>query len=439
MAYSNEKTSGDRQKPMIDPGALPPVALISQDIPAPEVEDISRVLDQGFSRLGLSKKVQPGQRVALTGGSRGISDMAPVLKHTVSFLRSLGAEPYISPAMGSHGGATASGQASLLAKLGISEKTMGAPVESHMDTKDLGKTSFGFPVLVGEDFTMADWIVVVNRVKPHTSYRGEVESGLLKMLAIGMGKQAGAEQSHAQFFNHGFEKVVKEISSRILAKLPILCGIGLVENRLEKTALLEVLDPAEFGVVEPKLLARARELMGRLPFDAADLLIVDEMGKNVSGSGMDSNVTGRIYNQATPEPPVQRFRRIYVRDLTRESEGNALGVGTADFCARRLADKIDPVKTRINCVTATVPEKGRIPIICDSDLDGIGCGLLSAGVSEPKSARIVWIKNTLELGWMRISAALEDEARALEGIRFLSPFEPFPFDSGGQLPFDLFR
>ncbi|MFO8090926.1 MAG: lactate racemase domain-containing protein [Desulfatiglandaceae bacterium] len=438
MHYKDKKSAG-RQERLLDPGVLPPVALISQDIPAPELEDIPRKLAQGFTRLGLSNKVKPGQRVALTGGSRGITDMAAVLRHTVIFLRSLGAEPYISPAMGSHGGATASGQASLLARLGISEETMGAPIVSSMETRDLGKTSFGLPVLVGENFTDADWIIVVNRVKPHTSYRGEVESGLLKMLAIGMGKQAGAEQSHAQFFQHGFEKVVKEISSRIVEKLPILCGIALVENRLEKTALLEVLDPTEFAVVEPKLLSHARELMGRVPFDNVDLLIVDQMGKNVSGSGMDSNVTGRIYNQATPEPPVQRFRRIYVRDLTDESEGNALGVGTADFCARRLADKIDPVKTRINCVTATVPEKGRVPIICESDLDGIACGLLSCGVSEPKTARIVWIKNTLELELMRISTALEGDARALEGIRFLSPFEPFPLDSSGRLPFDLFR
>jgi len=439
MTHHKEKTSDDPQKPILDPGLLPPVALVSQDIPAPEIKDVSSKLQQGFSRLGISGKIQPGQRVALTGGSRGIADMASVLRHTVGFLRSLGAEPYISPAMGSHGGATASGQASLLAKLGITEKTMGAPIVSRMETRDLGRTSFGLPVLIGEDFTDADWVIVVNRVKPHTSYRGEVESGLLKMLAIGMGKQAGAEQSHAQFFQHGFKKVVREISSRVLEKLPILCGIALVENRLEKTALLEVLDPLEFSDVEPKLLSRARELMGRVPFDNVDLLIVDQMGKNVSGAGMDSNVTGRIYNQATPEPPVQRFRRIYVRDLTDESEGNALGVGTADFCARRLADKIDPVKTRINCVTATVPEKGRVPIICESDLDGIACGLISAGLSEPGSARIVWIKNTLQLGLMGISKALEAEARALEGIRFLSPFEPFPFDSTGQLPFDRFH
>jgi hypothetical protein len=438
MHYKDKK-SVDRQEPLLDSRVLPPVALIRQDIPAPTPEDIFGKLDQGFARLGISKEVKPGQKVALTGGSRGITDMAGVLRHTASFLRSLGADPYISPAMGSHGGATASGQASLLAKLGITEKTMRAPVVSHMETREVGKTSFGLPVLVGEDFTNADWIVVVNRVKPHTSYRGEVESGLLKMLAIGMGKQAGAEQSHAQFFQHGFEKVVKEISSRIIEKLPILCGIAIVENRLEKTALLEVLDPSEFADVEPKLLSRSRELMGRVPFDNVDLLIVDQMGKNVSGSGMDSNVTGRIYNQATPEPMVQRFRRIYVRDLTDESEGNALGVGTADFCARRLAEKIDPVKTRINCVTATVPEKGRVPIICDSDLDGIACGLISAGVSEPRSARIVWIKNTLELEFMRISPALESEARSLKGVRFLSQFEFFPFDSSGQLPFDLFR
>jgi hypothetical protein len=425
-------------KPLIDPETLPMMALIGQDIPAPEIRDIAQRLNRGFSRLDLSKKIRPGQRVALTGGSRGITDMAGVLKQTVSFLRSLGAEPYISPAMGSHGGATARGQSELLSRLGISEKTMGAPVLSSMETRNLGNTSFGLPVLVGEDFARADWVIVINRVKPHTSYRGDVESGLLKMLAIGMGKQAGAEQCHAQFFQHGFQKVVKEISARIIESLPILCGVALVENRMEKTAVIEVLDPAEFADAEPGLLSQARQLMGRVPFENVDLLIVDRMGKNISGSGMDSNVTGRIYNQATAEPPVQRFRRIYVRDLTDESDGNALGVGTADFCARRLVDKMDPVKTRINCVTATVPEKGRVPIVCESDLDGIGCGLLSAGVSVPSEARIVWIKNTLELELMKISKALETEGRKLEGARFVSRFEPFHFDSGGQLPFDCF-
>jgi glyoxylase-like metal-dependent hydrolase (beta-lactamase superfamily II) len=426
------------EKPPMDPASLPPVALIRQDVPAPELEDIAASLDKGFARLDLARKVKPGQKVALTGGSRGITDMAKVLRRTASFIRSLGAEPYLSPAMGSHGGATGSGQTRLLEHLGITEETVGAPIVSRMETRELGRTSFGMPVLIGEDFIRADWVIVVNRVKPHTSFRGSVESGLLKMLAIGMGKRDGAEQSHAHFFRHGFETVLRETSAMVIEKLPLLCGIALVENRLEKTADLEVLAPEQFAEREPGLLARARDLMGKVPFEQADLLIVDEMGKNLSGSGMDSNVTGRIYNQATSEPSFHRFRRIYVRDLTTPSEGNALGVGTADFCARRLADKIDPEKTRINCVTATVPEKGRVPIVCDSDLAGVAYGLLSAGVSNPLHSRIIWIRNTLDLEFMKISPALEKEARGIAGVEFLSPFKPLPFDLIGQLPFGWF-
>ncbi|MBN2032800.1 MAG: hypothetical protein JW836_05945 [Deltaproteobacteria bacterium] len=422
----------------MDSSLLPPMALIRQNIPAPELEDIKPRLDEGFARLKLAQKVKPGHKVVLTGGSRGITDMLTVLRHTVGFLRSLGAQPYVSPAMGSHGGATVSGQNRLLAHLGICEEKVGAPIISHMETKEIGRTSFGLPVLIGEDFIQADWIIVVNRVKPHTSYRGKVESGLLKMLAVGMGKRNGAEQSHAHFSRRGFEKAVDEISSVVIEKLPVLCGIALVENHLKRTAALEVLSPEEFAEKEPKLLARARNLMARVPFNQVDLLIVDEMGKNVSGSGMDSNVTGRIYNQVTPEPTRHQFRRIYVRDLTPQSEGNALGVGTADFCARRLVEKIDREKTRINCVTAAVPEKGRIPIMCDSDLEGFTYGLLSAGVVEPYSSRVIWIKNTLDLEYIKISEALEAEAQEIKGVAFLSPFEPLTFDHTGQLPFDWF-
>jgi glyoxylase-like metal-dependent hydrolase (beta-lactamase superfamily II) len=426
------------QRPPMDSTMLPPVALIRQVTPAPELEDITATLHKGFAGLDLARRVKPGQKVALTGGSRGITDMAKVIRHTAGFLRSLGAEPYVAPAMGSHGGASGSGQSRLLARLGITEETVGAPIVSHMETRELGRTSFGMPVLIGEDFIRADWIIVVNRVKPHTSFRGSVESGLLKMLAVGMGKRDGAERSHAHFLRHGFETVVRETSAMVMDKLPLLCGIALVENRLEKTAELEVLAPEQFAEREPRLLARARDLMGKVPFEQADLLIVDEMGKNLSGSGMDSSVTGRIYNQAVSEPSFQKFRRIYVRDLTAPSEGNALGVGTADFCARRLVDKIDAEKTRINCVTAAVPEKGRVPIVCDSDLAGVAYGLQSAGVSSPLQARIIWIKNTLDLEFMKISPALEAEARGIAGVEFLLPFKPMPFDPMGQLPFDWF-
>jgi hypothetical protein len=340
--------------------------------------------------------------------------------------------------MGSHAGATASGQAELLARLGITPEKVGAPIRSSMEVDNLGVTRLGRPVLVGRDFSRADHIVVVNRVKPHTSFRGKVESGLCKMLAIGMGKERGARTAHAQFYRHGFEPVVLAIVALALERLPILAGVGLVENRRERTAELRVCPPEDFVETDAALLERARQLMGRVPFSEVDLLIIDEMGKNISGSGMDSNVTGRILNQVSPEPPERQFKRIYVRDLTPESQGNALGVGAADFVSQRLVDKIDAVKTRVNCVTASVPEKGRVPLAYARDAKAIRDALYSAGVEDLARSRVVWIKNTLELTRMYVSEALAGEALSLEGMSLAGGPAAMPFDQEGNLPFGLF-
>lgn len=418
---------------------LPQIALLRQRIPAPELTDPLDELRRGLSALELGGRLRPGARVAVTAGSRGVTDMLPVLREVVAHLKSLGAEPFVAPAMGSHGGATDQGQAEVLKKLGITEQSVGAPIVSNVETVQIADSSYGEPVLVGRDFAEADHVVLVNRVKPHTSFRGVVESGLFKMMVIGMGKPAGARVAHRLFLRHGFEPVVLEFSRHIMEKLPILCGVALVENRLERTAALEVLEPGRFLEVEKELLVKARELMGRVPFEDVALLVVDEIGKNISGAGLDSNVTGRIMHQATPEPRPQRFRRIYLRDLTDESGGNALGMGTADFISRRLREKIDLEKTRINCVTATVPEKGRIPITYDHDRQAILDALSSAGVSRPQEARMVWIKNTLELDYMWISGALADEARSNPQLELLTEFRELPFDQDGDLPFDSFR
>jgi hypothetical protein len=277
-------------------------------------------------------------------------------------------------------------------------------------------------------------VVVVNRVKPHTSFRGSVESGLLKMTVLGMGKAEGAQMAHRMFFRHGFEAVVHDLAGIVLERLSVLCGIALVENRLEQTARIEVCEKGRFAEVDRTLLKEARQLIGKIPFFDVDLLIVDEMGKNISGSGMDSNVTGRIFHQATPEPKQRQFRRIYVRDLTPETDGNALGVGTADFVSRRLAEKIDPEKTRINCITASVPEKGRIPMIYDRDKDAVRDALSSAGVNDPGAARLVWIKNTLSVDRFWISEALAADADRTETVRLESEFSCLPFDEDGNLP-----
>ena len=417
---------------------FPKMVMVKNQIPAPEPVDVPFEVRRGLEALNLVGKVEPGQKVAITAGSRGVTDMAGAIAAVAAYFKGLGAEPFVAPAMGSHGGATDQGQADMLEHLGITQETMGVPIKSSMATEVIGETSYGQPVVIGRDFVQADHVVVVNRVKPHTSFRGIVESGLCKMLTIGMGKEAGAKLAHSQFYQHGFEQVVREIAGVVMGQVPVLCGVALVENHYEKTAHLKVCGPREFMKTDAEMLEKARRLMGIVPFKQVDLLIVDEMGKNVSGSGMDSNVTGRIMNQVTPEPTERQFKRIFVRDLTPESEGNALGVGTADFTARRLVDKIDLHKTRVNCITASVPEKGRIPLAYDDDKGAVIDALSTVGIDDGSQARVVWIKNTLELGCMFVSQAMLQESEAMENITVEGEPLVMPFDDQGNLPFGLF-
>ncbi len=417
---------------------FPKIVMVRNEIPAPESVDVPFEVRRGLEALNLAAQVKPGQRVAITAGSRGVADMVRAIAAVVAYFKELGAQPFVAPAMGSHGGATDQGQANMLSHLGITEESVGAPIQSSMATDQIGETSFGQPVVVGRDFVQADHVVVINRVKPHTSFRGMLESGLCKMLTIGMGKHAGAKLAHAQFYQHGFEPVVREIAGVVMHKVPVLCGVALVEDHHEHTAFLRVCGPREFMKVDAEMLEKARGLMGRVPFHNVDLLIVDEMGKNVSGSGMDSNVTGRVMNQVTPEPTERQFKRIFVRDLTPESEGNALGVGTADFTTNHLVQKIDLQKTRVNCITASVPEKGRIPLAYDTDQEAVTAALQTVGMDDFTTARVVWIKNTLELGRMLISEAMVEEAQAMANLTLEGSPRAMPFDQKGNLPVGLF-
>jgi len=417
---------------------FPKIAMVKNHIPAPEAVDVPFEVRRGLDTLNLANQVKPGARVAITAGSRGVTDMRAAIAAVVDYLKGLGAEPFVAPAMGSHGGATDQGQADMLEHLGITQETVGAPIKSSMATEVIGETSYGQPVVIGRDFLEADHVVVVNRVKPHTSFRGVVESGLCKMLTIGMGKHAGAKLAHSQFYAHGFEQVVREIAGVVMGRVPVLCGVALVEDYREQTAHLAVCGPREFMKTDSEMLQKARRLMGLVPFKNVDLLIVDEMGKNVSGSGMDSNVTGRVMNQVTPEPTERQFKRIFVRDLTPESEGNALGVGTADFTTRRLVDKIDLHKTRVNCLTASVPEKGRIPFAYDHDREAISDALSTVGIEDGSLVRLVWIKNTLELGQMLVSQSLLPEVADMENVEVVGEIQDMPFDEQGDLPVGLF-
>ncbi len=407
---------------------LPPVALVGQEIAAPREPDPLAALDRGLAAAGVLARVEPGQKVALTAGSRGIRDLAAVLAHLGQRLRERGALPFVAPAMGSHGGATGPGQAAVLAHLGLAEAQTGLPVVSDMATVELGRTSFGLPVLMGQDFARADHVVIVNRVKPHTSFRGQVESGLNKMLAIGMGKHAGALASHQQFFRHGFEPVVREVAAIALAELKVLCGVALVENRREETARLEVVMPGRFWEAERELLALARRLMGRVPFADVDLLIVDEMGKNISGTGMDTNIIGFWRRFGGAKDPV--YHTLVVRDLTPESHGNAMGIGFADLIPRALVEKIDLTATYTNGIASNTWSIVRIPITLDHDRACIETALAKHAAG---SARVIRIRNTLALDTLSVSENLLPVLDGNPCIEIAGIPEDMGFDAIGNL------
>ncbi len=412
---------------------LPKIFKLRQKIDAPRLENSEKRVNELLDQFEIQKKVKRGERIALTAGSRGIRDKPQVLKAIIERLKDLGASPYVVPCMGSHGGATAKGQIEVLESLGITEQSVGAPILSSIEVEKIGKTEFGMPVLIDRNLCNVDKIIVVNRIKPHTDFRGAFESGLIKMMVIGMGKPEGAMMAHRLTIKHGFPAVLTEAGSMILKKLPIFFGVGIIENPYDETAFIDLLRPEEMMEKEKVLLKKAKRLMPRLPFDHADILIVDELGKNVSGAGMDTNVIGRINFIGSFKPEKPRITRIFVRDLTEATHGNACGIGMADYTTKRLVEKIDYPSTYINCITSMTPEDGRVPIFFEKDGDALSAACDNSGVFDPKDLRILWIKNTLELQYLYASQSLLKEVRLNSKLDVLSRFFDFPFDENGNL------
>jgi hypothetical protein len=407
---------------------------IRQKIASPKLADVEKEMNSQLDRFGLAGKVKPGERIAITAGSRGIRDKAKVLKVIVSRLKALGAKPFIVPCMGSHGGGTAEGQVKMLHHLGITESYVGAPIISSMEVKEIGRTSFGTPVLIDKNICeQADKIIVVNRIKPHTDFDHEVESGISKMIIIGMGKHKGALMAHRLTIKHGFATMFKEVLPVIRRALPFFFGVGIIENQYDQTASLHILEPQNFYEGEKELLKKAREIMPRLPFKQMDVLVVDEIGKNISGAGMDPNVTGRLFFIGSPPLKEPKITRIFVRDLTPETEGNAIGIGFAEYTTTRLAKKIDPVPTAINAITGMGPECGRIPIAFDKDRDALQAAYDNSGVIDPKDLRLVWVKNTLELEYLWVSEPMLQEAKANPNLEVVSAPQDIPFDKNGNM------
>ena len=393
---------------------FPRVFRLRQEFPRPRVADVRTEVDRQLQRLGLGSTIAAGDSVAITAGSRGIANIVEILAACVRHLRALGAEPLVVPAMGSHGGATAEGQVDVLRRYGVTEASVGCPIRSSMETDVVFETSLGFPVHADRNAHGADHVLIVGRVKAHTMFAGPVESGLCKMLLIGLGKQAGARIYHSIAQTTDFQSVVEAAVPRLTRELNVAGGLAIVENAYEETALLEAVPPGAFLTREPEILTAAKALAPRLPFDEVDVLILDEIGKDISGSGMDTNVVGRKYddNKASPgETP--RVLRIVIRDLTKATHGNAAGVGIGDFVTRRLYEKIEFEATRINCMTAGHIGGAKVPPVFESDAEAVAAALGTLGLTPPTDARLLWIKNTLELTEMWAgSAYLEPLKRA---------------------------
>ena len=411
---------------------FPMMYRIRQRFDDAKVENIGQAVEAELRRLSLTS-VKPGQQVAITGGSRGIADIADILKAVVEHIKSFDAQPFIFPAMGSHGGATAEGQIAVLEQLGITESYLNAPVLSSMDVTEIARTQDDVPVYVDRNALAADHIVVINRIKSHTKFKGPIESGLMKMMAIGMGKLKGAEFYHKAAIQHTFPRIITDAARMVIRRTPVLCALGIIENAYGNTSLVAAIKPDEIENKEKELLLLSKKLMAGLPFNDIDLLIVDEMGKDISGVGIDPNVTGRNRDLlGVFDHPVQ-VKRLFVRDLTAKSKGNAVGIGLADLTTQRLVDKIDYGATYKNCITGISPEKAAVPMHFETDRQAIEVGLGSMGLIPPENSKIVRIKNTNRLETVEVSETFADELQQRSDLEIIGQPQSMEFDEEDNL------
>jgi hypothetical protein len=380
----------------------------------------------------LCEWVPPGGRIAISVGSRGIAGISCIARAAVEAVRSLGFDPFLVAAMGSHGGGTAEGQRALLAELGVTEESVGCAIRTEMETVVLGTNSFGLPIHFDRNAHHADGIVLLNRIKPHTSFTGRYESGLLKMLTIGLGKREGAAQVH-KLGLPGLRAMLPEVGAFLLNRTRVVLGIAILENAREHTAKVVAVEPEELLEVEPRLLDESRELMGRLPFDQIDVLVVGKLGKNYSGTGMDPNVIGRQRVETMPDLPRPVITRLAVLDLSDETRGNANGIGLADLTTQRLARKIDPEPTWVNNLTSNFLTRARVPLALPNDREVIATSLDTCWRTEHQQARMVLIPNTLELTTLWVTQPLAADVEAHPELAIDTDFLPIPLDDEGNL------
>lgn len=409
---------------------MPLVALYRQSFNAAPLADPEACLARGLAPFSAAS-VRPGQRVAIAVGSRGIRSLANLVKTAVDVFRDAGASSVVVPAMGSHGGGTGPGQREVLAGLGITETAVGAPIDAQEDTVALDPLRTP-RIFFSRSALAADHLVVINRVKPHTKFRAPIESGLCKMLTIGLGHRAGAVDYHQTAVDTGFG-IIETSARKILQRVNLLCGIALIEDAQGNLAHLKVIPPHRLIEEEKALLRQATGLMARIPIDGIDILVVDHMGKDISGIGMDSNVTGRhrdITGDFFAHPHV---RRIFARDLSPGADGNGNGIGLADFTTRRLLDALDMEKTRVNALAAISPEKAALPMAFDTDRQALDACFRTCGRSSAEDARLVRIQSTRDLAIMVMSQAMAADAESIPELVRIGPWQPLAFDAAENL------
>ncbi|MCX5895320.1 MAG: lactate racemase domain-containing protein [Proteobacteria bacterium] len=416
----------------LDSIQIPDMAECHWDYPCPAISNLENTLKTTLHRASLANRIKSGQRIAITAGSRGISQIATILAILCHELKKLHAEPFIVPAMGSHGGGTLEGQIALLNSYGITSQRLGVPIKGSEKAIEIGRTAEGMPVYMDEAAFTSDGIIVVNRIKSHTSFQSTTESGICKMLVVGLGKDQGARQIH-NLGVKGLKEGIPQAARVILRNAPVLFGIGIIENAAGGIAAIEALAPHEIETGEARLLHRAKELTPIIPFKQLDLLIVTEMGKDISGTGLDTNVIGRRMIAGEDEPDFPKVSRIVVLDLSENSQGNATGLGLADIITQRLYDKIDFEKTLRNIITSTFIERAKIPIVMPTDRSAIQLGLKTCWVLPISGALVVWIKNTYNLKSFFISPGLLSEVQQVAHLSCASKFSLFPFDEEGSL------
>jgi hypothetical protein len=402
---------------------LPRMVKVHQKFHAPEIADVAEAVHQAIKEADVLHRISSGDRVAIAVGSRGVADISILTREVVNAVKSAGGSPFIVPAMGSHGGATAEGQIEVLEQLGVTEESIGAPILSSMDVVEVGRLPNGLPIYTDKYASEADKVIVINRIKPHTAFRGPVESGLMKMITIGLGKQKGAEAAHAYSFKYMAEHV-PEMAKIVLGKMPIIFGLGTLENAYDRPAKIVAVPAEKMQEMEPQLLLEAKALMPRIMFSPIDVLVVNEIGKDISGDGMDPNITGRYatpYASGGPE-----VSRIVVLGLTEKTHGNANGLGTADMTTRKVFNEIAWEKGYANALTSTVVSVIKIPMVLETEEQAVKAAIKTCNAFNLNNVRLIRIKNTLDIKEIWISESLLEEAKQIEDVEILS--EPFEMD-----------